>query len=326
MTIVHALTGRRINGMKRFVCFVLFGLSAVCASYAKCGSLEPTATVKFAQRDSCDLFFDYFAPCRPGSDMPTVVFLFGGGFKGGHRSESRLEPWFRYLNDNGIGVVAIDYRLGMKGKKFAYNLRFVRNLKSAIDIAVEDLFSATDYLIRYGDSLGIDAGKLIVSGSSAGAMTSLQAEWEICNGTQLSSVLPEGFNYKAVIAFAGAIFSDKGPVKYANKPCPQLLFHGTSDNIVPYKKISIFNYCFAGSCAIAGILDKCDANYRLYSMKGNYHEIASNSYLFRETELDFIRRNVLAGEKVIVNATVSDPAIVVPDWARASTAELINGD
>ncbi|MCQ2158472.1 MAG: alpha/beta hydrolase [Bacteroidales bacterium] len=313
--------------MKRtLIVTAILCLAGIAGAKAQTSGISPTATIKFEQRDTCELFFDYYAPAGTSEASPTVIFIFGGGFKGGYRSQPHILPWFQYLVDNGFGVVAIDYRLGMKGKRFGRNLRFVKDLKGAIDVAVEDLFSATDFLIHHGDSLGIDASKLIVSGSSAGAITSLQAEWEICNNGPLAAVLPEGFNYKGVIALSGAIFSDKGRVKYAKEPCPQLLFHGTADNIVPYRQISLFNIHFAGSNAIAKVLARNDDNYRIYRMVGNYHEIASNSYHFKDIELDFIRRNALAGEKIKVDATVTDPSIVIPDWARASTEELINDD
>lgn len=309
--------------MKTISIAVVLFLATVFTSTAQ---TKPTATLRFAQRDTCDLFLDYYAPSVHTDGNPTVIFIFGGGFKEGSRSQPNILPWFEYLQNSGFGVVAIDYRLGMKGRRFAKNLQFTRDLKESVDIAVEDLFSATNYLIEHGDSLGIDASNLIVSGSSAGAITSLQAEWEICNNGHLSSVLPEDFNYRGVIALSGAVFSDNGPVKYAKTPCPQLLFHGTVDNIVPYNKISIFRLCFAGSNALAKILKREGYNYRIYRMVGNFHEIASNSYHFRDIELDFIRRNVMAGEKVTVDADISDPSIIIPDWARKSTSELINGD
>lgn len=89
------------------------------------------------------------------------------------------------------------------------------------------MFSATDYLVKNGKSMGIDPDNLVVTGSSAGAITVQQAEWVLCNraaagrpgvaGRQSSDArfgglcdyghvadaLPEGFNYKGIMAFCG---------------------------------------------------------------------------------------------------------------------------
>ena len=70
--------------------------------------------------------------------------------------------------------------------------------------------------------------RIVIAGSSAGAMISLSAEWEICKGNG-----PKGFRAAGVMSFAGAIMSDSGTPSYPSEPCPQLLIHGTADNFVP---------------------------------------------------------------------------------------------
>ena len=84
--------------------------------------------------------------------------------------------------------------------------------------------------------MGIDPNNIVVTGSSAGAITVQQAEWEICNSTPMAAGLPEGFNYKGVMAFAGAVLVD-GPLGYKSAPCPVMMFHGTEDELVPYDVI-----------------------------------------------------------------------------------------
>ena len=74
---------------------------------------------------------------------------------------------------------------------------------NAVNIAVEDLFSATLFVLENAEQWQIDTEKIITSGSSAGAISVLQAENAICNRTSSAAVLPQGFNYAGVISYAG---------------------------------------------------------------------------------------------------------------------------
>ena len=90
-------------------------LSCLCASAQE--------TYRFAERDTCALYMDIFRPdstaqtTYKGVAKPAIMFVFGGGFVSGKRSDGAARQWFRTLNANGYTVVAIDYRLGMKGFK-----------------------------------------------------------------------------------------------------------------------------------------------------------------------------------------------------------------
>ena len=83
--------------------------------------IEPDATVKYADRDTCALYMDIYEPdapkvaCEDGKLRPTVIHVFGGGFKEGSRAETWLRPWFREMNAKGYRMITIDYRLGLKG-------------------------------------------------------------------------------------------------------------------------------------------------------------------------------------------------------------------
>ena len=155
-------------------------------------------------------------------EKPTILFMFGGGFIRGQRDDEFYNKWFRQLTDNGYKVVSIDYRLGLKGAN-KVGIAQAKLLEKAIHLAVEDLFSATDYIIRNADELKIDPANIVVSGSSAGAISVMQAEYEIANRSKWAKSLPDGFNYAGVISFSGAIFSREGKVDYLNAPCPTMM-------------------------------------------------------------------------------------------------------
>lgn len=270
----------------------------------------PSSTHKFAQRDTCELFLDIYDPA-PGSqtsidgrEKPTIVFVFGGGFLSGTRNNPFYMDWFKALTDNGYRVVANDYRLGLKGvKKMGVSMANV--LHKAIDIAVEDLYSATGYLIDHAGELGIDPSNLVISGSSAGAITSLQAQWYLCNDAPISKVLPEGFSYAGVMAFAGAIFSDQGAVKYKKEPSPILMLHGIDDRIVTYEQISFAKLHFSGANVLAKVLKKGDYNYNIYRFEGYGHEISMVMAGELHKEFQFLEENVMKGKKAVIDATVN---------------------
>ena len=227
-------------------------LTAFCLSAsAQNDLLSPDGTYMYERRDTCDLFMDVYNPAEGSEDTfmgvrkPTVVFMFGGGFIQGTRDDKSYNSWFRMLTENGYRVISIDYRLGLKGAT-KVGVAQVNLLDKAIHMAVEDLFCATNFIIENADQLGVDPSAIVISGSSAGAISVMQAEYEIANRTSWASVLPQGFNYAGVMSFSGAILSRKGKVKYQTAPCPTLMLHGTADKLVPYKQIAFFNLGFFG--------------------------------------------------------------------------------
>lgn len=305
---------------------VLLALAFGLIASAQDPGAEPS-TYLFAQKDSVSLFMDIYdpAPGSPteldGTAKPSVLFIFGGGFVMGARNEASYLPWFRRLTADGYRVISIDYRLGLRGVK-KMGIAQVDILENAINLVVEDLFSATKYLIDNAAELGIDPERIVISGSSAGAISALQAEYTICNGGALASMLPEGFNYAGVMAFAGAILSRQGAVKFAKEPCPVFLAHGTADKLVPYDKIGFMNLRFAGAKQIAAALEKAGSNYNVLRFPGRGHEIAAAMIPLYREELRFLETNVSGGYKRIVDATINDPSYTTPAWADASLDDL----
>ena len=297
----------------------------ICAAQQKV--ITPSTTALFAHRDTCDLYLDIYNPA-PGSvtsidgvAKPTIIFIFGGGFVMGERDNAAYLPWYKMLTDDGYKVVAIDYRLGLKGVK-GMGVKQVRQLDKAIHIALEDLFSAVRFLADNADRLGIQTDNIVVSGSSAGAITALQADWEATNRTEYCKELPEGFRFAGVMSFSGAIFSDTGIPKYSSSPAPTLMLHGTEDRLVTYTRIKFLNLIFAGSDVLSKVFKDNGYNYNIYRFKGRGHEIANNMIISYPDEIKFLETNVMRKEKRIVDAMVDDPTIPIPGWARATPEDL----
>jgi len=200
-------------------------------------------------------------------------------------------------------VISIDYRLGLKGVK---KMGVAQNelLWKAIHMAVDDLFSATNFIIDNADALDIDPNNIVVCGSSAGAITAMQAEWEICNRMESALVLPEGFNYAGVMSFSGAIFSKSGAIKYKKEPAPTMMLHGTADKLVNYDQIWFFSMRFAGTNIIGRTFINNNYNYNIYRFKDYKHEIAASFIQNYDEEIDFLETNVIEGKKKVLDTTV----------------------
>lgn len=282
--------------------------------YAEETSISPDGTYLFAKRDTCDLYLDVYNPAAgsettiDGMDKPTIVFMFGGGFIQGTRDDQSYHYWFRKLTESGYRVISIDYRLGLKGST-KVGVAQVNVLDKAIHMAVEDLFSATTFIIDNAETLGVNPSNIVVSGSSAGAISVMQAEYEIANRTKWASSLPDDFNYAGVMSFSGAILSREGKVDYKNRPCPTLMLHGTSDELVPYKQIAVFNLGFFGGGKLVERFAKFGYNYNMYHFVDYGHEVAGSMSTTLDLQFKFLECNVMQDKMRIVEAWISDPDV-----------------
>ena len=233
----------------------------------------------------------------------------------GNRDKPHYQQWIKQLNDNGYPVFSIDYRLGLKGQSVK-GVKMIGAIKHSIYIGVEDLYSATDYILKHADEFGVQPDNLVISGSSAGAIIALQAEYNLCNGYAPSSMLPSDFRYAGVISFSGAIFSTHGKVKYASAPAPQLLLHGTADRVVTYKSIRVFNLGLFGSSKIAHRLDKKGYPYTIVRYVDHTHDIADLMYYTVPEQLRFLEESVIKKTGRSSDIILDDPALPVDNTLR----------
>ena len=271
-------------------------------------------TYLYAERDTTQLYLDFYTPENVNDSTICMVYVFGGGFVGGQRNGKFEKAYFKQLVDEGFQVAAIDYRLGLKGAK---NLSVFNSepLKIAIDMAVEDAISALAYLLDHAKELKVNKDWIVMVGSSAGAITSLQTDYTLCNGYLNSGILPDDFRLAGVISYAGAIFSNEGKVQYRNHaPAPTMLYHGTSDRLVPYKKISLFNIGFYGTDALVDRFEKFDYPYFARRFEGYGHSVAAGGPLTVDDLVWFVRHYVYKKEKIQVDGTYNnlDPSTMPP--------------
>ena len=293
------VSGRRRNTitMKKLILLLTIFLVGMTAF------AQNMTTYQYAQRDTLNLYLDFYTPENVNDSTICMVYVFGGGFIGGHRDGEWEKAYFKQLVDAGFMVASIDYRLGLKGAK---NLGIFNTepLEKAVYMAAEDAILALDYLLKNANDLKINKDYIVMIGSSAGAITSLQVDYAMCNGFLNSGILPDDFRLAGVVSYAGAIFSHEGPVKYRNRaPAPTMMFHGMRDNLVSYKGLSLFSVGFFGLDALVKRFEKYDYPYFARRFEDYGHSIALAGPLTLDDLQWFCRHYIYNKEKIQVDGT-----------------------
>ena len=149
--------------MKKYI-IVFFMFLAAGLGYAQ-------QTFTFAQRDTLSLKMDVYQPSNPRPDHSCVVYVFGGGFISGERNNEHSRKCCQTLADKGFVAIAIDYRLFLKHAQKVPLLRMYTLFDTAIYQAVEDCSAAIAYICDHAAQWNIDTSRIILTGSSAGAIT-----------------------------------------------------------------------------------------------------------------------------------------------------------
>ena len=271
-------------------------------------------TYQYAERDTLKLYLDFYTPETVHDSTICLVYVFGGGFIRGNRDGEWEKAYFKKLVDAGFQVASIDYRLGLVGAK---NLSVFNTepLETAVNMATEDAILALSYLLEHAKELKINKDYIVMTGSSAGAITSLQTDYALCNGFLNYDILPKDFRLAGVVAYAGAIFSHDGLVEYRNHaPAPTMMYHGMRDNLVSYKGISLFSVGFFGLDALVKRFEKYDYPYFARRFEDYGHSIALAGPLTIDDLLWFCRHYIYNKERIQVDGTYTnlDPATMPP--------------
>ena len=120
-------------------------------------SLNPVEQrrIIFHGRDKAPLTGEFYTPhSRSDAGLPVLVAVHGGAWKLG--TADFYQHWGPYLAENGIALLAINYRL-------------VDKTQNLYPTGLEDVLSALDFLVDSAASLGIDPQRIGLVGDSAGA-------------------------------------------------------------------------------------------------------------------------------------------------------------
>ncbi len=236
-------------------------------------------TMAYAKKEGETLELDFYEPSDDAvRNRPLILYVHGGGFAGGSRDEPRYTGYCQRMAKRGYAVVSMSYRLTMKGKSFSCDQPTENKIRT-FQMAVEDIRSATNFLLERKDMLGIHPDQIILVGSSAGAEAVLHAAyWTDEDLLPRSPRLPDGFAYGGVVSLAGAMVDVTDITK--ESAIPTVLYHGTCDNLVPFDAAP-HHYCdenavgylpLFGANAIAKRLDEVGGSYHLVASCGGRHE------------------------------------------------------
>ena len=171
---------------------------------------------------------------------PVVLFVHGGGFKGGSHNDPFIQHFCDTLASRGVHVISMSYRLTMKGKSFHCDQESAAKVKAFSDCG-DDILEAVKMISDSAVVWALDMENFILAGSSAGAEAALY----------LAFNRNESHRFKALISMAGAI-TDTSLITEENV-IPTLLFHGSCDPLVPHGR-ALHHYCEEGT---PGALELC---------------------------------------------------------------------
>ena len=158
------------------------------------------------------------------SSRPAIVWVHGGGFSGGNKSSPEIVDEATTFARKGFVSVSISYRLrsGCVPPSGA--------CIQAMQDAQHDAQAAVRFLRANASTYGVDANRIAISGTSAGAITALHVAYNP-NDPGTSGNPGHSSTVRAAVSLSGAKIL--GTIN-TGEPA-SLLFHGTSDGLVPYQ-------------------------------------------------------------------------------------------
>jgi len=168
--------------------------------------------------DPVELRLDLYEPQGDTAQArPVFVFAFGGGFVAGDRMR---EPraYCELMARRGYVAAAIDYRINQG------------NIATeGIPAAVSDARQAVGWLREHALAHRLDPERIVLGGSSAGAITALFTAY-----TDLERTPGDGSEVAAVLDLWGGLYGQDGAIEAGDPPLA--IVHGTEDRVVPFSE------------------------------------------------------------------------------------------
>ena len=233
-----------------------------------------------------DLDMDIYEPAGDTlTNRPVIIFAHTGSFFSGHNETDDMVDLAISAAKRGYVAISINYRLGL-------NIISTYSGERAVYRAVQDGGAAIRYLREFPEEFGINPDTIFMWGSSAGALIALHlsyldddnrptATYGGGGDPDLGCPICEGNDYahdpkpNAIVSCWGAI----GDLDWIDPDdtVPAIMFHGTSDLIVPFNSGLPFTLNIAlpivyGSNLIHDRLNEVEIENELYFEEGEPHE------------------------------------------------------
>jgi hypothetical protein len=225
------------------------------------------------------------------SHRPVIIFQYGGAYLIGDKLFPPAPAYCSYWAERGYVAVSINYRLGFSPLNKG-------SAERAVYRGVQDLQASLRFLCEFSETYGIDTGNIIVSGNSAGAVSTLHStfmdEYQApissagfgigLDSYDLGGIFESGNDYwdneevttHGMIANWGAILDTSFIGDAPDDWVPTILFHGSNDDAVPYVFGQPFNSPFFpdvyGSVPINERLDNTTIPHKFVPFYGAGHE------------------------------------------------------
>jgi predicted esterase len=168
---------------------------------------------------------------RPAGDTvarrPVVVWVHGGGFAAGDKASGR--NFATYFARRGYIAASINYRL-LAPPGCGGNPDPTPECVRAAEAAQHDAQAAVRWLRANAAFLGVDASRIAMAGSSAGAITSLLTGWRPEDPGTSGNPGPSSA-IRAAVSIAGGTPTNE---YITAGDAPAIFFHGTQDRTVFY--------------------------------------------------------------------------------------------
>lgn len=205
--------------------------------------LTPTRKIVYKKVADRELSLHVFQPegWKEGDKRACFITIHGGGWTG--MGPERMYAFADHFAKLGLVSISVQYRLAS-----------VKTNTTVFD-CVKDVRSAVRYVKAHADELGIDSGKIIVSGGSAGghlaastAMFEINEDSDDLNVSPVPSALvllfpvidtsTEGYGSAKI----GERWKELSPAHNVRPGLPPTItFHGTADPTTPFKGAQIFH-------------------------------------------------------------------------------------
>ncbi|MGY2488912.1 alpha/beta hydrolase [Cupriavidus sp. CP313] len=178
-----------------------------------------------------DLRVHVLEPADTSAHRPAILFFFGGGWRRGQVDQFLGQA--KAAAGRGYVSVLADYRVACRDKTNAI-------------AAVEDARDAYAWLRRESAGLGVDPGRIVLAGGSAGGQLALVASLSV-TGAALPAALVL-YNPAVDLVPMGSWIGLRPDEAAAISPSamnvaaspPMLIFHGDADRIVPIGTVREF--------------------------------------------------------------------------------------
>lgn len=200
-----------------------------------------TGISKSLKKRDLNLTMDLYIPQNDDlKARPLLMFIHGGAFYMGDKSDNPIVLWCKHFASLGYVVASINYRMGFQPTK--------RAIERCGYGAVQDAHAAMRYLLENKNVYHINPDYLFVAGSSAGGITALNLAFmrnqnrpestqkgllseDMGNIESSGNNSKQSFTIRAIGNMWGAV-NDVQMLK--NSRAAIVSFHGNADKIVPY--------------------------------------------------------------------------------------------